>query len=601
MTSCTYLWYLREVAFGLSRHAWQRARQLLIIKTLLTENIQGCSLRLLWTHDRGASQLFGLEHALIQVVGTRSLKTKTTMRLLSLKTRRAPAGSWQGPLAMLGLLALSPMFMFDMLNGGSSVKTASPRAELFVSTDIASSQAKWSYETAVLRYRTLSQLMVPDGKLDEEAPRCFRSVYSEVHSVESAAALTEILRSNVAFHAPASSLFDESEGKHKRCNLLKNIDLIDRPSDCTLGQLCVPSASAIELATNDPPLSAKAAGGDVIMPDSELTIKVINEVGNEIIGFVPWGYHTTLQHHLNVSISVADSRPFWFFSRRHCEAAERIQRRWVGFGDTMDTPWPHRGKYIKLANVIVEREVWNSTGVMPRWRMPPFAAHYCGWGLTPFSGRRYIVIYNKRYGYDAVFPNFINATTLVRLFDMLSPHYVIVYHRTISGFFGSERSGYSESMEDFEALTTRAEELYGPTATVDGEPGQRLVLMTRFMLRMRQEALKQGDNHADADGDSVSGSEQPGTFFSMNELQLSILADADGYISVLGGPAYLNLLWGPGRPVVLLEEDGTEVSVNSRVWYDLLSGANATSVRDNEALVGAVAAAFLDVAQERPP
>jgi hypothetical protein len=93
---------------------------------------------------------------------------------------------------------------------------------------------------------------------------------------------------------------------------------------------------------------------------------------------------------------------------------------------------------------------------------PPYYAHYCGWGVWPFSGKRYVVIFTKHnaaeWGERPV--NFYSIPTLKQMLDLLLPHYTVVYHRAVNGLFESEPSGFLPDLSDFSNLTDHVAQHY---------------------------------------------------------------------------------------------------------------------------------------------
>ena len=83
-------------------------------------------------------------------------------------------------------------------------------------------------------------------------------------------------------------------------------------------------------------------------------------------------------------------------------------------------------------------------------------------------------------------------------------------------------------------------------------------------------------NEAEAYGRRRSTSTSPSPHpISFNTILLTALADADGVIAVQGGPAYLSLLWGQGKHVLLFQLKGAEVDTEAVRWFHLLSGADS--------------------------
>lgn len=277
--------------------------------------------------------------------------------------------------------------------------------------------------------------------------------------------------------------------------------------------------------------------------------------------------------------------PYWFFSPLHCERpGSRNSHSLAGSG----TPWPHDASNVMLINTLVTPAAFP----LPGWRMPPYHAHYCGWGLTAFSGRRYAFVYNKRntVEWGAAPVNFLGPAVLAALYDALTnAGWVMLYHRAVPGLFASEPGGFANDTADMVELAAHAASRHGDAAVQPGG-AQRLVLLPELLLAIRH---AYSGRYPPANRSAHGGPPE----VSVNAVQMALLADADMYVAVQGGPAYLSLLWGPGKRVLLLQKKGNEVGGRAERWFHLLSGAPPVfSTREEGELVAAVQRALGEAA-----
>ena len=297
------------------------------------------------------------------------------------------------------------------------------------------------------------------------------------------------------------------------------------------------------------------------------------ELGYELLAGVPWAADAHRRGELRATASVDDSAPFYApFSPLHCERAG-VGRRYLPVAAAFPgSSWPVEAGAHRLITAAVRASSFEGPGAMPGWRMPPFFGYYCGWGLLPTGGTRYILIFNKRnlaeWGGPPV--NSLPPPTLVALFLSLAPRHTIIYMRATPGLHASEPSGFAQDEGDCEALRAAAVAAYGQHAVTDGHPEQRLLLLPWTLRALQMEAA----DEAEAYGRRRPTSPAPHPI-SFNTILLSALADADGLIAVQGGPAYLSLLWGPGKHIILFQLKGAEVDTEAVRWFHLLSGADS--------------------------
>lgn len=232
-----------------------------------------------------------------------------------------------------------------------------------------------------------------------------------------------------------------------------------------------------------------------------------------------------------------------------------MQRTANGIGGR--TPWPYNGLHFGFVNPLVKRDTYP----MERFLQPPWGPHYCGWGLFPFLGQRYAFIHNKRKLVEFMgrMVNTIHPPTLTQLYDLLKDHYVVVYQRPTAGLFKSENDGFQESVEDITILEAHAAKV-----------GGTLYTMPR-LLKEFQDAARAGGYSADD--------------VSLNEVQMTIIAEADIHISVQGGPAYMSMLWGREKTALLVQRKSPELPNEAHTWFDLISGMSVETTYSDRDLV----------------
>lgn len=75
---------------------------------------------------------------------------------------------------------------------------------------------------------------------------------------------------------------------------------------------------------------------------------------------------------------------------------------------------------------------------------------------------------------------------------------------------------------------------------------------------------------------------------SINEIQMTILAEADIHISVQGGPAYMSMLWGSKKTALLVQRKSPELPNQAHTWFDLISGMSVETTYTDRDLISRV-------------
>jgi hypothetical protein len=139
---------------------------------------------------------------------------------------------------------------------------------------------------------------------------------------------------------------------------------------------------------------------------------------------------------------------------------------------------------------------------------------------------------------------------------------VVVYQRPTQGLFKSEQDGHQDRVDDITTLEEHAAKV-----------GGTLYVMPRLLKEFQDAAEKAGFGP-----DEVS----------LNEIQMTILAEADIHISVQGGPAYMSMLWGAKKTAVLVQRKSPELPNEAHTWFDLISGMSVETTYSDRDLVSRV-------------
>lgn len=303
------------------------------------------------------------------------------------------------------------------------------------------------------------------------------------------------------------------------------------------------------------------------------------ELGRHLLVYTPYLYHISHSQPI-ITTSVQDSYPFYFFSPNHCE----IDRPRNPFEDLkLSIPWPTSMDDLDTINRYVTRESFPRTNRS----IVPFFGYYCGWSIFPFSrdthhkDNQYIVILNKRYQYKwwETHANYLSIDVLQSLLDILLPYYHVVYYRPIDMILQNDDNSNQGDFEDFNHLECYARSLSAKLST----PHQ-LYLLPKMIMDLKTMSSKK----APADEGVPLKSA-----ISMNELVLSTLADAAGYVSVQGGAQILSSLFGPSKRAVMLHKLGFE-AIYEVDYFDLISGTAVWTTFSEDELLRTTQEVFVD-------
>ena len=282
----------------------------------------------------------------------------------------------------------------------------------------------------------------------------------------------------------------------------------------------------------------------------------------QIGAYLPFFHYEAAVGELAQSTSNFDSSAFYFYSPRHCEWDANIQRTANGMGGR--TPWPYSGAHFGFVNPHVKRDTYPRS----RFVQAPWGPHYCGWGLFPFLGQRFAFIHNKRKMVEFMgrMVNTIYPESLTQIYDLLKDNYIVVYQRPTQGLFKSENDGFQESIDDITTLEAHAAKV-----------GGTLYVMPRLLKAFMDAASAMGYSAGQV---------------SINEVQMSIIAEADIHISVQGGPAYMSMLWGKDRSALLVQRKSPELPNEAHLWFDLISGMHVQNTYTDRDLINRVRDVF---------
>ena len=313
--------------------------------------------------------------------------------------------------------------------------------------------------------------------------------------------------------------------------LARSPDLWRRAAAGEADRLAVFSAKDFALAR----LLAEQVGG----PPEELLdrgTKYLGEFAFELLAVIPYAYWLHCNGRLDFTISSQDTSPLYYFSPRHEER-------------------PGRRRYVPITEYPVGQggKVRHDTHAFParldtsRWTPPPYKERFAG---RRFSfDRELCVVSNKtssewylRRGFAV---NSMETELALSVVGRLRSRYQVVYCRPREADIVGDHQTVKEG-GDIEAIKSR----YPDVLTIQ-------------------------ELHADhAD-------------MSFNELQLSLLAGCERFVSVLGGGSYLASYFG-GTNVVYARR-GWEVSCGAfDNWFHRFSGARVVAAASPRELLGAV-------------
>lgn len=255
--------------------------------------------------------------------------------------------------------------------------------------------------------------------------------------------------------------------------------------------------------------------------------RYFGEFAFELLAVIPYAYRLHRTSQLRFTQARADTRCLYYFSPVHEEFEGR--RSYVPVTD--------------YPSATTSRLRWD-TYAFPqyldttKWIAPPYRSIYTN---NTFRWPKKLCIVCNKYSAEpsvrfrrAV--NFLPIPVLLKLLELLTPHYQVVYVRpTNDDIVGDHQS--IRDLGEFEIIRARFPD----------------VLTIQQLHAMHPE-------------------------FPFNELQMRLFANCERFVSVLGGSAFLASYFG-GTNIVYARE-GWEVSCNAYAnWFHLFSGAKVLSAR----------------------
>ncbi len=269
--------------------------------------------------------------------------------------------------------------------------------------------------------------------------------------------------------------------------------------------------------------------------------KYFGEFAFELLAVVPYAYWLHTNGRLDFTISSADTAALYYFSPRHEERPG--PRRYVPI-----TEYPvGEGGQLRY-----DRHAFPARLDTSRWTPPPYKERFRSTRLR--FDRELCVVSNKanseRYLRRGFAVNFMNTELTLAVVGRLRTRYQVVYCRPRAADIVGDHQGVREA-GDIEAVRTR----FPDVLTIQ-------------------------DLHSDnAD-------------LSFNELQLTLLAGSERFVSVLGGSSYLASYFGGTN--VIYARRGWEVSCGAfDNWFHRFSGSRIVAAGTPRDLLGAVEREFL--------
>jgi hypothetical protein len=260
--------------------------------------------------------------------------------------------------------------------------------------------------------------------------------------------------------------------------------------------------------------------------------RYFGEFAFELLAVIPYAYWLHQNGRLEFTQSSLDTRSLYYFSPAHEELSPA--RSYV---PVSEYPSAHQSRW-RFDPHGFPRHLDTS-----KWVPPPYKAIYRNDRFV--WGKPLCIISNKYTSEPSALRlpvNFLTLDTLTRLFDLLTPHYQVIYVRPRDEDIVADHQ-HARDLGDFRLIESRHPEVI----TI-----QRL--------------------HADNPD------------LSYNDLQLRLFANCDRFISVLGGSAFLASYFG-GTNIVYARR-GWEVACNAYDnWFDQFSGARVIATGSRRTLI----------------
>lgn len=257
------------------------------------------------------------------------------------------------------------------------------------------------------------------------------------------------------------------------------------------------------------------------------------EFGFELLAVVPYAYWLHDRGRLEFTVSSADTRCLYYFSRNHEERT--LPRRYVPI---TEYPIGEKGK------LRYDRKGFPDSLDTSRWLPPPYREVYRD---ERFLFDREICIVsnktsNERYLHRGFAVNSMEIELVLAVIGRLRTRYQVIYNRPRA----------NDIVPDHQAIR---------------EPGDLEAVEQRYPDVMTIQDLH--TSHPD---------------LSFNELQLRLHASCERFVSVLGGASYLASYFGGTN--VIYARRGWEISCGAfKNWFDRFSGARIMTAGTPRALL----------------
>jgi hypothetical protein len=269
--------------------------------------------------------------------------------------------------------------------------------------------------------------------------------------------------------------------------------------------------------------------------------RYFGEFAFELLAVIPYAYWLHRNGQLKFTQACADTRGLYYFSPSHEELDYR--RSYVPITD-----YPSARTSILRWDVHAFPQYLDTA----KWIAPPYKKTYRN---DIFRWPKELVIVCNKYTAEPSVSfgrvvNFLPVPVLVKLLELLTPHYQVVYVRP------------------------RAEDIVGDHQAIR-DLGEFEVIRARF-----PDVLTIQQIHA------------AHPQLSFNELQLQLFANCERFVSVLGGSAFLASYFGGTNVVYACK--GWEVTCNAYAnWFHLFSGAKVLSARTHREYLEVIRREFL--------
>lgn len=289
------------------------------------------------------------------------------------------------------------------------------------------------------------------------------------------------------------------------------------------------------------------------MRDELINVECSAEFSIELVLAVPYAYWLHLQGKLGKTCSVIDSKPMYYFSTNHEEKykCRTIDNNAAGLNDLPNNWIHHNPNAINPGPGVLD---------FTKWIMPPFKTHYAN---NEYRFNKPILIISNKYSYEWNAPpvNYLDVPTLIRLFELLTGKYTVIYKRPKSYDYISDENE-SVSIGDI-------------TGIYNSKPLNDYSLCKEFGVIDFNDLRK------------MSG-------LSYNEFQFRLFANCANFISVQGGNSHICSLFGKKNVNYIVK--GKELRpgyFGKNTWYYRMNQCDTIPVTTYSDLINTATETFL--------